>query len=204
MPLLDITMKKIRLIVAFILFAAVVLNCNLLRRPEVTDGPSFEVWTPTSQLPVETTPKILEPTLNQPVYARAQIGTYLSVWVTYDPVIWNAVTWTVSSTNLDNEPVQQLVHLTIPNCSLHDNLGHGVPTYWSWAGSTREIGQVVFQIEQWTDINTNNPVLVVYQYPAGEMTTTTRRLELETDSLPYNCIAAADMVIALSIPDLTQ
>jgi hypothetical protein len=95
MPLLDITMKKIRLIVAFILFAAVVLNCNLLRRPEVTDGPSFEVWTPTSQLPVETTPKILEPTLNQPVYARAQIGTYLSVWVTYDPVIWNAVTWTV-------------------------------------------------------------------------------------------------------------
>jgi len=197
-------MKMIRLTGVILILVAGMLSCNLLQRPVVTEGPAFEVWTPTSQMPVEPTPKVVEPTLNQPVYARAQIGTYQSLWVTYDPGVWNAVPSSFTGVNQNNEAVQELDHATIAECSLHDNLGHGVPESWSYAGFTREIGGVVFSIDQWTDVNTNNPVLVVYQYPAGEMTDTSRRLELETGAQPYDCIAAADEVIGLSIPDLTQ
>jgi hypothetical protein len=204
-------MKRIRLSIIFLVLAGTVLNCSLLQRPVVTEGPSFEVWTPTSEVPVvptvevvESTPEVVVPTVDTPVYARAQIGTYQSVWVTYDPGLWNATPWIGSATNQAGEAVQQLVHLTFAGCSLHDNLGHGVPEFWSYAGFTREIGGVVFSIDQWTNVNTNNPDLVIYQYPAGEMTNASRRLELETGSQPHDCIAAADGVIALSIPDLTH
>ena len=75
-------MKKIRLIAAVLVIFVVSLSCTLLQRPVVTEGPGFEVWTPTSQLTVEPTvmvaeptAKVVEPTVYQPVYARAQIGT---------------------------------------------------------------------------------------------------------------------------------
>ena len=196
-------MKKIRLIIPLVLYVVVALSCNLFQRPVVTEGPSFEVWTPISQLPVEATVMAVEATVDQTVYARAQIGTYLSIWVTYDPTVWNAVQW-VDGVNQSNEPIQALVHKTAPDCSLHDNLGHGVPTTWSFATYTRDIGGVVFQIDQWTETTTNNPVLVIYQYPAGEQTNTSKRLELEPGSTPYDCISAADVVIGLSLTDLTH
>jgi hypothetical protein len=197
------TLKTIRSIVTISLFAVAVLSCNLFQRPFVADGPGFEVWTPTSQQPVEATISVVEPTLDQTVYARAQIGTYQSVWVTFDPAVWNAVQW-IDGVNQSNEHVEQLVHKTLTECSLHDNLGHGAPETWSFGKYTREIGQVIFQIEQWTDTTTNNPVLVIYQYPADEYTSTTKRIELETGSGPYDCINAADEVIGLSLTDITQ
>ncbi|MBN2257880.1 MAG: hypothetical protein JW704_08650 [Anaerolineaceae bacterium] len=202
-------MKKIRLSVTLLILAGVILSCSLFQRPVVTEGPPFEVWTPTSEVPVVATvevvgptTEVIAPTLEIPAYTRAQIGTYQSIWVTYDPGSWNAIPWIVSTTNQAGEAVQQLVHLTFAGCSLHDNLGHGVPDFWSYAGFTREIGGVVFSIDQWTNVNTNNPDLVIYQYPAGEMTNDSRRLELETGSQPFDCIAVADGVLALSIPDL--
>jgi hypothetical protein len=201
---MEIAMKPLKLTIITLLLIVVTLSCNLFNRPVVTEGPPFEVWTPTGQLPVETPTMTVEATLDQPVYARAQVGTYLSIWVTYDPGVWNAAPSIYTGVNQSNETVQQLVHNSIAGCTLHDNLGHGVPESWSWAGFTREIGQVVFKIDQWTDVNTNKPVLVIYQYPAGEPTNTTRRIELETGALPFDCIAAGDGVIALSIPDLTQ
>jgi hypothetical protein len=202
-------LKKIRLIATFIVIFVVSLSCTLLQRPVVTEGPGFEVWTPTSQLPVEPTVKAVEPTAKvveptiQPVYARAQIGTYRSIWVTYDPAVWNAAKW-VDGANQSNEEIQALFHKTAPGCSLHDNLGHGVPTTWTWATYTRDIGGVIFQIDQWTETTTNNPVLVIYQYPSGQPTDTSKRLELEPGSAPYDCINAADAVIGLSLTDITQ
>lgn len=203
-------MKKIRLIAVVLLIFVVSLSCTLTQRPVVTKGPGFEVWTPASQLPVEPivmtaepTAKVVEPTVYQPVYARAQIGTYRSIWVTYDPGIWNAAKW-VDGTNQANEEIQALFHKTAPNCSLHDNLGHGVPTTWTWATYTRDIGGVIFQIDQWTETTTNNPALVIYQYPSGQQTDTSKRLELEPGTAPYDCISAADAVIGLSLVDLTQ
>jgi hypothetical protein len=202
-------LKTIRLIPVILVIFVVTLSCTLLQRPVVTEGPSFEVWTPTSQLPVEPTvmageptAKVVEPTV-QPVYARAQIGTYLTIWVTYDPAIWNAAQW-VEGTNQANEPIQALFHKTAAGCSLHDNLGHGVPPSWSWATYTRDIGGVIFQIDQWTETTTNNPVLVIYQYPSGDQTNTSKRLELEPGTAPYDCINAADGVIGLSLTDITQ
>jgi hypothetical protein len=203
-------MKKLKLSILFLMLAGVILSCTLLQRPAVTEGPPFEVWTPTSEMPVVATVEVPAPTAEVPVptveitaTARAQIGTYLSIWVTYDPAAWDATPWIASITNQAGEAVQQLVHRSFPGCSLHDNLGHGVPDFWSYAGFTREIGGVVFSIDQWTNVNTNTPDLVIYQYPAGDMTDTSRRLELETGSQPFDCIAATDAVIALSIPDLT-
>lgn len=192
-----------RLIAAVLVIIVVSLSCTLLQRPVVTEGPGFEVWTPTSQLPVEPTAKVVEATVEQPVYARAQIGTYRSIWVTYDPAVWNAAKW-VDGTNQSNEEIQALFHKTAPGCSLHDNLGHGVPTTWTWATYTRDISGVIFQIDQWTETSTNNPVLVIYQYPSGQQTDTAKRLELEPGSAPYDCINAADAVIGLSLVDITK
>jgi len=201
--------KTIRLMAIVLIIFVVTLSCNFFRRPVVTEGPPFEVWTPTSQFPVEPIVNTVEPTVQvveptaQPVYARAQIGSYRSSWVTYDPAFWNAAKW-VDGTNQVNEEIQALFHKTAPNCSLHDNLGHGVPTSWTWATFTRDIGGAIFQIDQWTETTTNNPVLVIYQYPAGQQTDTSKRLELETGSAPYDCINAADVVIGLSLADITQ
>jgi hypothetical protein len=198
------TLNKIRLIVLIILFSLAALSCNLFTRPVVTEGPPFEVWTPTVELPVDATPKIVEATVDQPVYARAQIGTYLSIWVTYDPAIWDAIPWPTNGVNQYNEPTQALVYKADTGCTLHDNLGHGVPENWSWSGFTREIAGATFKIDQWIDTNTNSPVLVVYQYPAGEQTNTTIRIELETGSSGTDCINATDVVIGLSLSDITQ
>ena len=81
---------------------------------------------------------------------------YRSIWVTYDPAIWNAAQW-VDGTNQANEAIQALFHKTAPSCSLHDNLGHGVPTTWTWATYTRDIGGVIFQIDQWTETIDQQP-----------------------------------------------
>jgi len=114
---MEMMMKKLRITVTFLLLAGVILSCSLLQRPVVTEGPPFEVWTPTSEVPVESTvevvdstPDVVKPTVETPVYARAQIGTYQSIWVTYDPGLWNAIPWIVSTTNQAGEAVQQLVH----------------------------------------------------------------------------------------------
>lgn len=195
--------KIARLWVALLVFFLAILSCNLLRRPLVSDGTPFEVWTPTSRQPIEQTALPVETPVIQPVHARAQLGTYKSTWLTYDPAVWDVEPW-LEVLNPSGEPIQQLIHRSLPACFLHDNLGHGAPETWSFEIFTHQIAQAVFQVEQWTDTASGNAVLVVYQYPAGEQTTLTRRIELEPGAAALECISAAEVVIGQSLADITE
>ncbi len=193
------TNNPTRLSVLLTVLALLILSCSTTIPTSAPIVPTTEPIQP----PVEVTQQVVEPTLNQPVYARAQIGSYLSIWVTYDPGIWDAAVW-LNGSNQAGEQVQQLIHKSFAGCSLHDNLGHGAPETWSFGNYTKEIGKLIFQIDQWTDTTNNNPVLLVYQYPAGDPTNSTKRLELEPGSVPYDCINAAELVIGLSVTDIVK
>ncbi len=201
-------MKTIRLFVVYLLFAVVALSCTFFNKPQVNEGPGFEVWTATDKPVVEETISVdilpPEPTEDQTVYARAQVGSYLlSIWLTYDPLVWDAPAW-LNGNNQLGEPVQQLSHKSLTGCSFHDSLGHGLPETWTYGSYTKALGGVIFQIDQWTDNSTNNPALVIYQYPTGQQTNSSKRLELEPGSMPYDCIAATEVVLGLSAADFIR
>jgi hypothetical protein len=196
-------MNKFKISLAILILIIFILGCSLTTRPAAQEGPPFEVWTATVQIEAATPEATFEPTIQAPAYEKAQISSYLSQWLTYDPTAWTAAKW-LDGSNQSGEEVQVLVHRVHSGCSLHDNLGHGVPDTWSFTRFSRELGGVVFQIDQFTDTTTGNPVLVIYQYPPGDSESNPRRIELEPGASPYDCIAAADAVIALSVGDITQ
>ncbi len=197
------TIHPVRLSMLLLVIALVILSCGISVPTNAPAVPTTEPLLPPAEPTAEVTQMIVEPTVYQPVYARAQIGSYLSIWVTYDPTLWDAAIW-LDGSNQAGEQVQQLLHKSFAGCSLHDNLGHGAPTTWTFGNYTKNLGGVVFQIDQWTDTTNNNPVLLVYQYPAGDQTNSTKRIELEPGSMPYDCIAATEVVIGLSAADIVK
>ncbi|MGB8252214.1 MAG: hypothetical protein WCF08_03300 [Anaerolineaceae bacterium] len=197
------TIHPARLSLLLMVITLVILSCGITLPTGAPVIPTAQPEPPSAQPPAEVTQNVVEATVNQPVYARAQIGSYLSIWVTYNPADWDAVIW-ITGSNQAGEQIQQLIHKSFDGCSMHDNLGHGAPETWSFGNYTKDLGQVVYQIDQWTDTTNSNPVLVVYQYPAGDQTNSTKRIELEPGSMPYDCINAADVVIGLSAADIIK
>jgi hypothetical protein len=191
--------QSVRQVFLLLVATTVILSCGISLPTSAPANPTTQPIFPS----VQATQLDPESTLTQAVYARAQVGSYLSIWITYDSAAWDAAIW-IDGSNQAGEQVQQLIHRSFDGCSLHDNLGHGAPETWSFGTYTRDIGNVIYQVEQWTDTANNNPVLLVYQYPAGDQINSTKRIELEPGSMPFDCIHAAEEVIGLSAADIVQ
>lgn len=130
--------------------------------------------------------------------ALVQIGYFHSIYLRYDTSVWEKVNRSPDQLQNDKgEPVEALQHREIAGCVLHDNLGRGAPPSWERLISKRVIGSLEYQVEFWTDTETQEPVLVVYQYPVGESGNDTR-IELVVDQEPEDCIKSAEDILALS------
>ena len=128
-----------------------------------------------------------------------QIGNFNSIYLRYEPEVWEAFNeyQDPGQLNPKGEPVEALRHRTIPGCFLHDNLGRGAPPSWERRQEERRIGSLEYQVEVWTDTETQKPVLIVYQYPVGQ-SGTGRRMELVIDQEPEGCMKSAEDVLVLS------
>jgi hypothetical protein len=163
--------------------------------------PNLEPKTPTMksseepQTPVETILPVSSPaetdTNKQPI---AQIGAFRSIFLRYDPAEWETFD-EFQTTNPSGERTESLRHKFIAGCVLHENFGRGAPQNWRREDTNRQIGDLVFRVEMWTDTSTHKTPLVVYQYPANEMLI---RVELVVNDKPKLCIENAESIIARS------
>ena len=166
-----------------------------------TPFPTLQPDTPTvkplekTQTPVEnelpSPPPTGNPTNELPV---AQIGAFRSVYLRYDPVEWETFD-EFHTTNPSGKRTESLRHKFIDGCVIHENFGRGAPQNWRRADTNRQIGDLVFRVEMWTDTTTHKTPLVVYQYPADEMLV---RVELVVKDKPKLCIENAESIIAQS------
>lgn len=146
-------------------------------------------------LPPQTPATEVSQTAEAPL---VQIGYFSSIYVRYDPQVWEVFDETPDGqSNQKGEPIQRLQHRTIPGCLLHENLGRGVPPSWELQVTDRVIGSLEYRVEEWTDTAVRKQVLIVYQYPPGE-SVIGKRIELVIDEQPEACIRSAEDVLALS------
>ena len=180
------------------------LACGVTATPPagapVPPAPSptpVEMFTPTPEAPTPEITGTQEPPL-------VQIGFFDSIYLRYDPGVWEAINAAPDEQlNQKGEPVYSLRHRTIPGCTLHDNLGRGVPPSWELDITGRNIGGLEFRVEAWTDTEIRQPVLTVYQYPPGEGAAG-KRIELVIEQDPQACIESAEEVLRLSVDVIAE
>lgn len=128
-----------------------------------------------------------------------QIGIYDSVYLQYDPKLWDAITETAAEgfINRDGDSVEALRNIAIPDCIIHDNQGMGAPSHWRRQDTRETIGNLDYRVEEWTDLNTDQVILVVYQYPYGESGYGIR-IEAKPGLDPRKCILDVEDVLILS------
>jgi len=132
-----------------------------------------------------------------------QIGFFSNLYLVYDNVVWNAYTnFSDGHMNNDGEEIYILEH-RIYGCQIQENLGHGVPENWVEETYIKQIGQVNYQVEMWTDTSIDQPVLIVYQYPP-ESSQNYLRIELTISDHAEECISDAEEVLLLSEMYITQ
>ena len=145
-------------------------------------------------------PTAIPPTETSPSHAKAQIGYYMLMELTYDPSVWQAVLQASGNQTTHGQDAYELIHQQY-GCSLHDNLGHGVPETWTVSENISVINDVEFQVTQWVDSTTGEAVLVVYHTPPNDWENY-HRVELVIDGHASECIQAAESVIGLSAKGL--
>jgi hypothetical protein len=134
-------------------------------------------------------------------HQTAQIGNFKPTYLTFNPMVWQADLAVSASDSPVGEEIYVLHHKNY-GCSLQDNLGFGPPASWEFRTYEKQIGDHTYLVEEWTDTNTGDPVLVVYAYPAT-LSDIFLRVELSIDDHPDECIRDAETVIKLSEEDLT-
>ena len=155
-----------------------------------TVKPSVNPQTPVATvLPPPSSTKAL--TKEQPI---AQIGAFRSIYLHYDPAEWETFD-EFHTTNPSGERTESLRHKFIAGCILHENFGRGAPQSWRREDTNRQIGDLVFRVEMWTDMTTHKTPLVVYSYQVNEMNI---RIELVVSEKPKLCIENAESIIAQS------
>ena len=176
---------------------------------QISPNPTFAtksphpVFDPTLTMPpyISTTPVLEETLTGLPPsdYEIVQIGIFDPIHLRYDPSLWEAFNEQPDQliTNKDGEPVEALRHRAIAGCSIRGNLGMGAPTTWRREDTNSMIGNLQFRVESWTDKKTENPVLIVYQYPIGKSGYGVR-IELRIDEEPELCIELAEEILILS------
>ena len=138
----------------------------------------------------------IEPSIDD---ETVQIGFDDSIYLRFDPGDWEAINEFGAQTqyNYNDEAIYALQNLSFQGCVLHGNLGFGPPTTWQRQDGSLMIGNLEYRVETWTEMASQMPVLVVYQYPAGR-SGTGLRIELKIEQEPEECIRDAIKVLALS------
>lgn len=176
---------------AGVLLLFLTVACEATATPPDTPVPALPSPTLPPEAPTPETPGTQEPPL-------VQIGFFDSLYLRYDPGVWEPETETPDAQlNERGEPIHWLRHRMVPGCFLHDNLGRGAPPSWELVVTERTIGGLEFRVEAWTDTEIQQPVLTVYQYPPGEAATG-KRIELVIGQEPEACIESAEEVLHLS------
>lgn len=157
-----------------------------------------ETLTPTAT--VTATPSPTHTPVSSPSeYEIVQIGWFESIYLRYDPEEWESFNEYQEEQliNAAGDPIESLRHWAIPGCIIHGNLGYGPPITWQRQDTNLMIGDLEYRVESWTDSNTRQHVLIVYQYPYGKSGYGIR-IELMINQEPQQCIANAQEVLVHS------
>lgn len=164
-------------------FSGESLSINLTNTPDVNEiAPSFRpgmaIYPPIGQFTVN-------------------VGYYEPIYLTYDPDKWQPIQ--VQYEYGININIYELIHKDYAGCKLLENHGRGAPDYWiKNVDPNRLIGNLTFRVESWTDARTSAPVLIVYQFPPGEVTSEKVRIELSIGENASSCIQDAEEILVLS------
>lgn len=122
------------------------------------------------------------------------IGFPNSIYVRYDPSVWDAIEMDPVYQTEAGEPVSSLQHKDFPYCNIHNNWGHGMSPDYEFSINNKIIGDLDYQLETWSD-PPGKPILTVYQHSPTEWIV---RIELSIGSEPDVCIQDAEEVLAIS------
>jgi hypothetical protein len=156
-----------------------------------TAAPALPALSPTS-------PAIDIPT----ALPQIQVGSFEPLYLTYDAGTWSPAL----RVGTDGAPYQaphglpvQVLKNNQYFCEIHDNLGHGMGPDVKLTILQKQVGNLLYRVEQWTELATGNPILVVYQYPEPEQAPGAHRIELTVqDANGTLCMQAMEQVLVLS------
>lgn len=113
-------------------------------------------------------------------------GYNLELMLTFNKKIWESMDWTSGFKSIE------LINSS--GCSMHQNLGMGAPEWWQRTITQETIGSYGFRVEQWTDTNTNQIVLVTYNIDDKNIS-----FAIEPGAKPEDCLEAAKQVLRDSV-----
>ena len=178
---------------ALLIISAVLSSCS----PSVIYEPILPTDAPTATnaprptdvtRPTNTTRPTITP---EPVTVGSDLDTIafgydLELFLSYDKNTWESV---------DNSGAFKAIRLiNAPDCSMSQNFGRGAPEWWERVTTQELIGDYDFRVEQWTDTQTNQVVLVTYNIDKKDIS-----IAIEPGSDPSACMDAAWEVIVTSV-----
>lgn len=127
----------------------------------------------------------------QPVTTNPDLGTLafgynLELLLTYDENKWEDIDYSGS--------FDAIILHGASDCTMHQNFGRGAPEWWQRVTTQESIDGYIFRVEQWTDTQTNQIVLVTYNIDEKDIT-----IAIEPGSDPDACMEAAKEVIDFSV-----
>lgn len=195
----------------FILVLFVSMGCKAVTslRTTNTQAPSKTIEEPnlTTVYPENTlTDTAMPPTTT--TFAKAQIGIQKPLYLTYDPAKWNTEKF-----NWAGGSYEILINKKY-RCILRDNEPKGTPENWQKNVFTKQVGNLTYEINSWTNIENGITLLMIYHYPPGNFETY-RRIELVNHQLnaqiiiPFVedinlCVPEAEEVLRLSEEEIVQ
>ena len=141
-------------------------------------------------------------------FAKAQIGIQKPLYLTYDPAKWNTEKF-----NWAGGSYEILINKKY-GCILRDNEPMGTPENWQKNVFTKQVGNLTYEINSWTNIEDGITLLMIYHYPPGNFENY-RRIELVNHQLnaqiiiPFVedinlCVPEAEEVLRLSEEEIVQ
>lgn len=148
----------------------------------------------------ETAASSLNASVESEEYPQVQLINSGTLYLTYNPAVWETGN---THTRPDGVVVEDLLLKQNPNCILEDNLGFGPPSTWGYKEYQKEIGNLLFSVENYYLLSTGYPQLVIYQYHASSILHTNEiRIQVAMAKLPEEysakCIESVEEVLLLS------
>ncbi len=131
-------------------------------------------------------PSTSDPLIPSPELDTIAFGYNFELKLTYDKNTWESVDYSGS--------FKAIKLIDVPDCSMHQNFGRGAPEWWQRMTKQELIGDYDFRVEQWTDTQANQVVLVTYNIDDKNIS-----IAIEPGSEPDVCMEAAREVINYSV-----
>jgi hypothetical protein len=178
-------------------------------RANNTQAPSktIEEASLTTVYPGNTPTDTAMPPTPTTMLAKAQIGIQKPLYLTYDPAKWNTELF-----NWAGGSYEILINKNY-GCILRDNEPKGTPENWQKNVFTKQVGNLTYEINSWTNIEDGITLLMIYHYPPGNYESF-RRIELVNYQLNaqiipivqdiHLCVPEAEEVLKLSEDEIFQ